>query len=73
VFLIDELNGKLEENNLELEEVDKDKAEIKGIVACKGNVKGKVRLILSKDQLRDFQEGEILVTEMTSPQKFFHP
>lgn len=42
--------------------------EVKGTVASKGGmVRGKVR-ILSKENLSEFQEGEILITVMTSPE-----
>jgi phosphoenolpyruvate synthase/pyruvate phosphate dikinase len=40
---------------------------IKGIVASKGVVKGKVRVILDPEKQRVFKRGEILVTTMTSP------
>lgn len=42
--------------------------ELKGMSAYKGVVKGKVRIILEKAQFNQFKEGEILVTDMTSPE-----
>ncbi|HBP00727.1 MAG: Phosphoenolpyruvate synthase [Candidatus Moranbacteria bacterium GW2011_GWE1_49_15] len=41
---------------------------IAGTVAYKGNVKGIVRVIKSKTNIADFQENEILVTAMTTPE-----
>ncbi|MDE2037939.1 MAG: hypothetical protein KGI69_01805 [Patescibacteria group bacterium] len=43
------------------------KGAIKGSPASKGRATGRVRLLLFKDQLPRFKEGEVLVTEMTSP------
>ncbi|NQU98549.1 hypothetical protein HQ533_03710 [Candidatus Woesearchaeota archaeon] len=40
---------------------------VEGIVANKGFVKGRVRLILDKPDLVYFKKGEILVTNMTTP------
>ena len=41
---------------------------IKGMVACQGLAKGKVRIVRSKKDLNDFQPGEILVATQTQPQ-----
>jgi phosphohistidine swiveling domain-containing protein len=41
---------------------------IKGSVACRGLVKGKVRVLNSVKELSKFQDGEILVTSMTTPE-----
>lgn len=41
-------------------------SEVKGSIACKGHVKGRVRVIRKKSDINDFTEGEILVTTMTS-------
>ncbi len=46
------------------------KKEFKGMSAFRGKVQGMVRLILQKSQFSEFKEGEILVTEMTSPDFF---
>lgn len=40
---------------------------IRGIVASKGIVKGRVNVVLGPEKTRKFKEGEILVTTMTSP------
>ncbi len=37
-----------------------------GSPACPGKVEGTVRVIMKKEELADFKEGEILVTSMTS-------
>lgn len=42
--------------------------EIKGQIACPGRVKGKVRLIMTKNKIASVREGEILVTSMTTPE-----
>lgn len=59
----------LEENNLSLEETANEMiTEVKGIVACLGEiVQGKVRLVLNSDEVRNFKQGEILITTMTAP------
>jgi len=71
MFLLNELDNVLSKNNLELKKAkDKDVKKIKGDVACRGSgilIKGKVKIILAKEQIKEFQEGDILVTEMTSP------
>lgn len=41
--------------------------EIIGTTACKGNIIGKVRLILKKEDIPLLKKGEILVTSMTTP------
>ena len=50
----------------------KDASEIKGMVAMKGFVRGKIKLILHtkrniSKEVKKFKKGEILVTEMTRP------
>ncbi|MBR9706668.1 phosphoenolpyruvate synthase, partial [Candidatus Pacearchaeota archaeon] len=64
------LDKLLLKNDLVLSEDDLDEnvKEINGSCACKGKVKGKVRLILYKRDLVNFKKNEILVTEMTSPE-----
>ncbi len=41
--------------------------EIKGVVANRGQVKGRVRVITSSQQFRTFKKGEVLVASMTRP------
>jgi pyruvate,water dikinase len=41
--------------------------ELKGQVAYKGKVSGKVRIVLTWDEAENFQDNEILVTSMTTP------
>lgn len=40
--------------------------QLKGAVAFKGNVKGKVKVILRKDQFKDIKKDDILVAHMTT-------
>jgi phosphoenolpyruvate synthase/pyruvate phosphate dikinase len=42
--------------------------ELKGQTACKGIVNGVVRLIMTKKEIPNIKEGEILVTSMTTPE-----
>ncbi len=42
--------------------------EIKGQSACKGKIQGKVRVIMSKKDIHLLQDGEVLVTAMTTPE-----
>ncbi|PIN74540.1 hypothetical protein COV18_06580 [Candidatus Woesearchaeota archaeon CG10_big_fil_rev_8_21_14_0_10_37_12] len=68
LILIDDLPAKLKEKGLQLEQLEiKETSELKGMCACKGTAQGTVRLILKKEQLKEFKQGEILVTEMTKP------
>lgn len=70
VYLSSRLNEILEKGGFELDngdEVLEEGKEIKGESASKGFVTGKVRLVLYKKQIGDVLPGEILVTEMTSP------
>ncbi|MBD3252491.1 hypothetical protein GF386_02065 [Candidatus Pacearchaeota archaeon] len=62
------LDDDLEKERLCIKKVNvKGTKSIKGQIACKGKVKGKIRLILNKNQIKTLQKGEILVTSMTSP------
>ena len=68
VYPIESLDRVLDRKNLELEKIKiEDINEIKGFPASPGIVKGKVRIIKYKNQISTIEEGEILVTEMTSP------
>lgn len=40
---------------------------VKGLAASPGKAAGRARVILDPEKIGDFQEGEILVTEMTAP------
>jgi phosphoenolpyruvate synthase/pyruvate phosphate dikinase len=46
-------------------------SELRGQVAFKGNVRGKVRLCFSQDDANDLIEGEVLVASMTTPELVF--
>lgn len=41
--------------------------QVKGQVACRGNVRGVARIINNMRSFKEFKDGEILVTRMTSP------
>ncbi len=49
------------------EKVETGTNKVKGQVACKGNVVGVVRVIHNMRSFKEFKDGEILVTRMTSP------
>lgn len=42
--------------------------ELKGSIACKGVVKGKIRVIMSKNKILSIKNKEILVASMTTPE-----
>lgn len=44
-----------------------DSNQVKGQIAYKGLVKGKVRILKRKNQVSEFKEGEVLVSPMTTP------
>ncbi|MDE2037938.1 MAG: hypothetical protein KGI69_01800 [Patescibacteria group bacterium] len=68
LYLASELDKVLEANKLELEKPKtEDLKEIKGVPASKGKAKGPIKLVLYKEQIKTVKEGDILVTEMTSP------
>jgi len=47
--------------------IDRNNRQFNGQVACNGQVKGKVRLILKRDDISKFKKDEILVSTMTVP------
>lgn len=53
--------------NIVTEDVPAETNEISGQIAMKGKVVGKVRLLKMKSEIPELQEGEILVTAMTTP------
>ena len=61
-------------NTYESKKTDGQLAEVKGIVASKGNntkVVGRVHILLNPDEIEDFAQGEILLAPMTSPEYVF--
>ena len=69
IALLSELEDLLGERNLALEADETGEvSEIQGRVAYTGHVKGSVKKISSFDDMKDFQAGSILVTEMTNPE-----
>jgi phosphoenolpyruvate synthase/pyruvate phosphate dikinase len=63
LYVGDELEKLKEEMKEEVEHVD----EIKGNIACQGEAKGKVRIIHDITELSKIEKGDILVTQMTTP------
>ncbi|MCK5449599.1 hypothetical protein KAI32_01935 [Candidatus Pacearchaeota archaeon] len=66
---LQELHEFLDDKKLKLEALNSEEiTELKGQVGCKGYAEGKVCLIQHKDDILKLEKGEILVTEMTSPE-----
>ena len=57
----------LEGNQIEEKHIEKNVAEIKGVPASRGIMRGKVSVILLPNEFSKFREGDILVTEATRP------
>jgi len=57
------------ENNINFEKDinDKNLDSLKGDIACNGKIRGKVKVILLKEEIDSIKKGEILVTTMTTP------
>jgi len=67
-YLIEDLEKELSKRRFELEKLEASSQEkLMGQTACKGNVTGRVKLILYKNQIDEIKEGDILVSEMTTP------
>jgi len=65
---MENLPDTLKENNLKLEEEKIDGIfEIQGVTAMGGNVRGVVKIIRTKNEISRIKNGDILVTQMTSP------
>lgn len=68
LFSLSEMDFVLSKNNLMIETSQNiQKSEFKGTVAQSGIAQGKVRIIRERDKVREFQQGEILVSPMTMP------
>jgi phosphoenolpyruvate synthase/pyruvate phosphate dikinase len=64
----DELDKILNENKIKFEYIETyEDGWLKGKPASKGKVQGKVKIIKYKENISDLKKGEILVTEMTTP------
>ncbi len=63
------VDGFLKENNIELTDDSEGRngGVIKGSIACKGKVTGRVKLVFEINQSRELKKGEILVSPMTVP------
>lgn len=55
------------QNNFRIDEEEKSSADIKGNVAYGGCVEGRVCLVFTKEDFAKFEEGDILITPMTTP------
>lgn len=64
----DGLVQKFPEYQFNIEKFDPNATTFKGQSAYKGNVTGKVRILMRKDQVGDVEEGEIIVSPMTTPE-----
>jgi len=53
--------------NIPSHEIEKDVKEIKGVIAQKGIVRGKVKVVLSPKDGYKLEEGDVLVTKMSTP------
>lgn len=70
LFLGDKaINSHLEKEGYELEKIHKENFKtITGTPASNGKVRGKVQIIMSRNDFHLFEEGNILVAPMTSPE-----
>ena len=66
-FTGSEAKEKLKELNVEFKQDLSEITEIKGRTACQGKIKGKVKVLLTSSGVENFNEGDILVTPMTTP------
>lgn len=57
-----------EEDITEFKQIDEDIQQIKGQIAFRGLVKGRVRVLFSQQDADKLEEGEILVASMTTPE-----
>ena len=62
-----DVNKTLDKLGLMLEKQNTQVQEIKGQIGYKGKVKGKVKIITSINQIKDFKQGEVMVSPMTMP------
>jgi len=68
VFIYDlEMNVYEDVEKFKTEEKAEHKETISGMSASKGNAKGSVKVIHDKDEIYKVEKGDILVTEMTTP------
>ncbi|MFH1175027.1 MAG: PEP-utilizing enzyme [archaeon] len=62
------LKQRMEEQVLSLHKVETQNVQqFTGVTAFKGNVRGRVKKIIVREDIRDFRQGEILVAETTFP------
>lgn len=58
---------KHKDYNFAFDKVEEDLSELKGQAVFKGKASGRAKILKRKDQIIDFQQGEILVSPMTTP------
>lgn len=63
----EELINKFPEYLFKIEKGEQDSGGLRGQIGYKGKVRGIVRIIKRKDQVEQMQEGEIIVSPMTTP------
>lgn len=69
VFLLGDLEKELEKKHFYLEKIRAGNVkELKGMNAYPGKVTAKVRIIWKKEEIPKLKKGEIIVSEMTSPE-----
>lgn len=68
LFFIDKNKYPKVKDNSSLNKIQSDKDSVKGSVAYRGIVQGKVRLVNLTDDIKRVQRGEILITKMTRPE-----
>ncbi len=64
---IKEFSSLHPEYEFEFDEIKEDIKEIKGQIAFKGKVLGKVKLVLFREEVNKVEKGDILVSPMTTP------
>jgi len=68
IYPLGEMEAELQRRGLVFESVEGEEGqELKGTTAFRGQVTGKVRKVSSFADMKNFQPGEVLVTEMTNP------
>ncbi|MFA6227009.1 MAG: PEP-utilizing enzyme [Candidatus Paceibacterota bacterium] len=63
----EEFSKKYKQCKLNIERITENIKHVKGQVAFKGIVQGKVRILRRRDQVKDIQKDEIIVSPMTTP------
>lgn len=68
LFMVGQTNAAtIEEQELGAQKTDTI-VELRGTTAYQGVVRGQVRVVITKEEIKEFKTGEILVTTMTTPE-----